>query len=349
MSEFILGKILGFAKNLRIFEFLSILIIILTAPLSGILTFHLHASLGEFFIHLPRVEIPFFGYVLGREYDLVPALSEGGVGLIIWFFLFWFFRRELDSLVDCYLVWLSRRQKKCKVDFTKIDSVGFSESWIMQGSPILKRDGLAFTNSNSGCLLKRGSHWIFSKNLRKWKDFKADITLDFIQAYHIVNEQVIKKETETEKVVVWKQKREEFRQVLGIVFRAQNLEDYFMIEVWKVDDILSFRPHIRMSGNWDAPVYNSPTTIRLNKNQITVNLKAKDNVVYISVGNLKILEWALPNEFEANLVQHPKQPSDLENSVVVKIPFRNKVGMFGFRNYGNELALVKKLEIQAIK
>ena len=319
------------------------------APLSGILTFHLHISLKEWFIRLSPIEIPLFGYVLGREYDLVPALSEGAIGLIIWFFLFLLVRRILDLLIDRYLVWLSKRQAKCKIDFTKIDSVNFSNNWIIQGSPILRKDGLVFTNSNSGCLIKRGSYWISSKNLRKWKNFKAKITLHFVQASHVVDEQILKQETETEKVVVWKQKSEEFRQVLGIVFGAQNLEDYFMLEVWKVNNILSVRPHIRMSGNWDAPVYNSPQTISLNKNQIIVNLEVRDNVAYISVGNTKILEWVLPKEFEANLVQHPQPSQDLKSGAVVKIPFRNKVGMLGFRNYGNELAVVKKLEIESLK
>jgi len=167
-----------------------------------------------------------------------------------------------------------------------------------------------------------------------------------------VNEQVLKQDTETEKVVVWKRKSEEFRQVLGIVFGAQNLEDYFMIEVWKVDNILSVRPHVRISGNWDAPVYNSPQTINLNGNQIIVNLENKDNVVYVSVGSTKIMEYVLPKKFEANLVQHQKpsgEKEDLNKGAVDKIYFRNKVGMFGFRNYGNELAVVKKLCIKPLK
>jgi len=170
MSEFILDKILRFAKSLRLFEPLSILIIALTAPLAGILTFHLRIFLKGLFIRLPSIEIPLFGYVLGREYDLIPALSKDAIGIIIWFFLFWRARLILDSLIDRYLVWLSKRQAKYEIDFTKMNSVDLSNSWIIQGSPILKTDGLAFTNSNSGCLIQRGSYWIFSRNLKKMEE-----------------------------------------------------------------------------------------------------------------------------------------------------------------------------------
>lgn len=348
MNEFIFEKVLGFAKSLRIFDPFSIPIILLAAFISSIITFHLRVSLMQFLIQLPTIEVPILGSILGREYDLIPALNEGAIGLIIWFFLFWIGRRILDSFIDQYLIWLSKRQVTHKIDFTKINSASFSNNWIIQGSPILLKGGLAFTNSNSGCLIKSGSYGIFSKNLKKWKNFQANIKLDFIPISHTVNEQILKKETEKEKVIVWKQKSEEFRQVLGIVFRAQTLEDYFMIEVWKVGSILSFRPHIRMSGNWDAPVYNAPFKIVTKKSNITINLKAENNVVYISAGNTKVLEWALPKEFEANLLQHPQQLEDLKKGVTGTIPFRNKVGMFGFRNYGNEIAIIKDLEIKPL-
>src|SRR3989344_1104955 len=238
MVDYILDKILGSAKALNISKSTSIVIILLTAPLSGILTFHLQDYFKNWFINVTPIEISILGKVLGREYDLVPALSVNAIGLVIWFFLFCILRTSLDYVIDNYLIYISKKQERYVCNFTKLDLINFSKTWKIQGSPVLTNDGLMFTNSNSGCLIKSGQYWPLSKKLKKWKDFKAKIVVEFPRIFHVVNDQGIIGSDEEGTLVGWVEKKEEFRQVLGIVFGAQSLEDYFMLEVWRINDKL---------------------------------------------------------------------------------------------------------------
>ena len=349
MVEYVLDKILSSAKNL-LFKPSSLVLILVTAPIAGILTFHLHNIARDFFIKLSPYDIPILVNIFGREYDLVPALNTSAVGVIIWFFLFIGLRYFVDFFMGIYLIWLVKKQDKYECNFTKLGSAGFSEGWIIQGSPGVSADGLLFTNSNSGCLIKPGKYWPSSKKIRRWKDFKAKIVVEFPRIFHIVNDSGKIGDDEEGAIIGWVQKKEEFRQVLGVVFGAQSLEDYFMLEVWRINNKLSFRPHVRIFGNWDAPIYNSPTIIDLDSNQplIELNLELRNNVIKLKTDNKSFFKWVLPTEFEANLIQHrvSKNDNDLRDSAVMKIPFRGKVGMFGFRNYGNELAVIKNLSIE---
>ncbi len=353
MPQYIIDKILGYARTLRIFKLGSIIILLFTAPLSAILIFHLQITLKEWVINLTPVKLPILGYVLGREYNFVPAFGADAIGVIIWLFLFWLLRIFFDKLGNKYYFWLSKRQKKYSVDFRKIDSNNFSKSWILQGSPSLDKEGLVFTNSNSGCLIRPRFPWIFTKHFMKWGNFRSRIEVEFPEVF--------------QEVSIWSEPilsgngyikelhnvREEFRKVLGVIFCAQSLEDYYMIEIWKVNDILSIRPHVRMLGNWDAPIHNSPLTFTLKPKQSSVNLElaVENAVAKLRVNKSDFFEWALPTKFEANLIQHAKtskSDTDLGDAAIVDIPFRNKPGMFGFRNYGNELAIVKKLTIKSV-
>lgn len=351
MVEYVLDKILSFAKNF-LFKRSSLVIILVTAPIAGILTFHLHNIARDFFIKSSPYNIPILVTIFGREYDLIPAFNASAVGVILWFILFLGLRSLLDSLMGKYFLWLARKQDKYECNFTMLSSAGFSEGWIIQGSPIISEDGLFFTNSNSGCLIKPGKYWPSSKNIRKWKNFKAKIVVEFPRIFHIVNDPGKIGDDAEGAIIGWIQKKEEFRQVLGIVFCAQSLEEYFMLEVWRINNKLSFRPHVRIFGNWDAPIYNSPVTIELDSNQplAELNLELRNNVLKLKA-NKGLFRWVLPTSFEANLIQHSasKESDRLKDAAIIKIPFRGRVGMFGFRNYGNELAVVKNLSIEPYK
>lgn len=319
MNQYVLDKILNFVRT-KLQGKLWILAILISASFSGIFTYHLHELVKHWvIIHLYH------------EYDLIPGLGIDAVGLTVWLVIFLLLAWLLDSVITIYLVCLASRQTKCTINFKNITSYGFERDWIIQGSPVVNQGGLWFTNSNSGCLINPNRPWPFSKNLRMWKAFKAQIIIEF-------------------------PKVEGFNRTLGIIFRAQSLEDYYMIELWRENnkDVLEFRPHIRMSGNWDAPILNSPKTLSVKPSQslVTLNLNVTSDVMRLTVDNVNFFEWSLPSKFEANLIQHVRKENGdknkIEDAAVVKVPFRNKAGMFGFRNYGNELAVIKSLTIEPI-
>lgn len=139
---------------------------------------------------------------------------------------------------------------------------------------------------------------------------------------------------------------------MGIVFRAQSFDDYFMLEVWRKNSYLCIRPHVRVLGDWDAPFLNPDANSRMFKGgTLNIVLRVESDSVKIIVNGEeeKSLEWILPMNYKINLRENKGIESDkLANGTVNKIPFRDMAGMFGFRNYGNEIAVVKSLSIKPL-
>jgi len=166
-----------------------------------------------------------------------------------------------------------------------------------------------------------------------WKNLKGTIYLSFKEDKDI--------------------KGQDYNRLIGVVFRAQSFEDYFMLEIWKIGNQISIRPHVRVNGNWDAPLFD-PKVNSLKIEHTDTEFKLEFTVIEgkaeLFVRNIEgKLIWMLPSVYEINLKQHPDdQGGTGENEkegVVKEIPFLNSPGRFGFRNYGNEIAVIKSLKI----
>ena len=141
---------------------------------------------------------------------------------------------------------------------------------------------------------------------------------------------------------------------LGIIFRAANLENYFMLQIECDGEKIKINPHIRWQGKWDiyhdnlisddiAMKYDQYHKIKLTVNKLKVNLFINGMLSY---------EWMLPSHVEAKYKQYDTQ-SDKEYNAggqlnVVPIMFRLKHGMVGFRADREEKALIRNLEIKGV-
>lgn len=195
----------------------------------------------------------------------------------------------------------------------------FIKEWILQGSAVAHKGAILVSNSNSGCLIK--NKWF----QRSWKDFTATIEVSFP-----------------------KQQDSRFERRIGVIFRAQNYEDYLMLEFYHdQDDQLKFRPHVRYRGNWDAPFLDIDLYMhKVTTSDIKLTIKVKNNLVTVDVNNDKSkFIWIIPTHIEVNLVQKT-QTDTLSKTTVPELYFRNNAGMFGFRTFGNQFALIKSLSIQ---
>lgn len=228
----------------------------------------------------------------------------------------------------------------------KLTDDRFSREWIFQGNVQPVNGGLLVSNANSGCLIK--SKFNLGRPVIKgaWKDFIANIDLEFPPQVNPINP------PGPHNANYVPEGQFLFEDYLGIIFRAQSFDDYFMLEITRIGKYLVIRPHVRLGGNWDAPILNIDTnSVPLVSSQISLNIIAKNNTIIVSLGENSI-KWLLPTHIETNLNQHPENDNSLpkknehrSKNLIAETYFRNRSGMFGFRCYGTQIALIKSLNI----
>lgn len=205
------------------------------------------------------------------------------------------------------------------------------KEWIIQGGVRLDVDkkkaiqstSLVVALSNSGCLLK-GDFWHFPT---VWKNFEMKFDL-FLPS-------------------------EEGR-AIGIIFRAKDLENYFMLQIraWKAEDyIVLIKPHVRLYGNWeviDLQIEDLLNNMKFESTTASLRIKivVRDLCASVFVNETPIYYWSIPSSTEPNLIQH--EDYSVKAGLVVLIPFRNSYGMVGFRAYPGEKAFVRNLTLRSI-
>lgn len=324
MSDFLsfLNKILYYIKSFRLYEPIFICSVLIAAFFSTAVT-----------KNLQLVAIA----VLGNQ-NFVPLISFELIAFITWI-LFSILLRNLLTLVDTLILnVISKQQKECSIDFTKDTALErFSREWKTQGN-VYFENGLMVTDTHSGILLKPKFLWL----KRVWFNFESKMCVEFRQRAIIETSY-----NETSKDWI-RNENTKLRQVIGVILRAQNLDDYYMLEIWKIDKDIVLKPHVRISGVWRPPIFNSPISYKLKNEsqQVDFRLVVKDHVARLFVDkDEKPLVWIIPTEYE---IEPGKQDVSLKDGLVAEIPFNSRAGMFGFRNYGNEMAVVKSLEIKSL-
>ena len=142
----------------------------------------------------------------------------------------------------------------------------------------------------------------------------------------------------------------EYCKNVGIIFRAKDLENYFMIEI-KIDkNILWIKPHVRYEGMWDVmsddKFLTEAETQKFNDDWVHLKLTVNKNTAELSIGDDKKYEWALPTHVDINHIESgikesnnisPEQDSKFGAKVTYlpEIDFRNSSGMIGFRAHLN--------------
>lgn len=235
-------------------------------------------------------------------------------------FIIWIFIFLLaKNLFDYIFPSIQIFYKNKKYIFTNQD---WPNKWVSQGGIKVSSapSSLIIENSNSGCLLKR-----------KWKNFemKFDMMFESSTSYNR----------------------------LGIIFRADNLENYFMLQLEGQKNNnggckLIINPHIRWQGKWD--IYHDNTLLSHSSIKydefFRVKLLANKQIINLYINDQLAYEWILPSHVEAKYKQYETLTSNeygLELNVV-PIPFRLKYGKIGFRADRKEKAVIRGLEVAHI-
>jgi hypothetical protein len=285
------------------------------------------------FLHLIywNLLLTFFPWKL----DFFP-LSFDVLKILVWILMFliirWFWTEKIKT-------WISLKQHESyKFDDVdkKLTDEKFVKEWIFQGNAQPYKGGLLVTNSNSGCLIKPTG--VFSTK-RVWKNFIAEMTIEFPEQIEPINPNTFHNPDCINSAQL------PFENYLGIIFRAQSLDDYFMIEITKIGTHLVLRPHLRVGGNWDAPILNADVN-SFNSIHGTIPLKisVEEDKVVVSQDS-KSVRWLFPTHIDTNLIQRAKDKEEVKRSIIPEVYFRNRSGMFGFRCYGNQIAFVKSLKV----
>ena len=197
--------------------------------------------------------------------------------------------------------------------FYEFTSDSWYKDWIFNGkTKILKEfpPTLRVNSSRAGCLLDR---YI-------WKNFEMKFDMRFLE-----------------------------RGIIGIVFRAEDLDNYFMLQLKKGDSTLfapngsiSIVPHIRYLGMWEQMSQDILGAKKNNSGWLEVTLKAKDNTVIFNVSGIGTYTWNLPTHVDINHIEsgnrkNQNSSSNADEKFVVKatdlpkIPFKDTFGRIGFR------------------
>ncbi len=286
-----------------------------------------------FYIISPLVTFLNVRGIIPTAYDFLPS-SKPIIEIVFWICIF-LCLKLLHSFCCKILLWFRLfLPNKYILELKNIES-----KTQRQGFVIIKPEGLYITNTSSGILFK--NDFLDSKI---WKDFKCDLVIGYKKVKSL--EDKLSKKGDIIKL------SREFRQIIGIVFRAQNFDNYFMISIWKLNKKLIFRPHVRVDGDWDTVFMNPPmNTFRLKLDKEDYKFK-----ILVIGSTLKIFiqeelqpvlcyEWILPSHYKINLSEGHIVSNDTSETITKEVAFRNKSGLFGFRNAVDELGLLKSLEI----
>ena len=152
-----------------------------------------------------------------------------------------------------------------------------------------------------------------------------------------------------------------YQKYIGIVFRAKDLENYFMLEVVQnpaqnVNKCV-VKPHVRYLGMWEGMSWDEIGD-DYGSGWRKVSLKILNNKVILAVEGMRVYTWYLPTHVDINHIESGVKekrnvsPAEEEFGAKVtdlpKIDFKNSFGMVGFRAYLDQGAEVKDLTIKSI-
>lgn len=323
----------GFFMNLEYLKIVGINIKEYFVDIVLLIITGLFTNLVVFFVILSFPKIAF----LSDNYDFFP-LPLPLIQIFVWILFFLIIRWALGKRVATFLSGLFNNKYyfNMSVAGKELTESRLTREWILQGNVHVDDVGLLISNSNAGCLIK--PRWyIFS---RIWKNLTATMEIEFTPQVNMINP--INETTQRG-----------FEKILGIVFRAQNFDDYFLLEICYVNGHIVARPHVRLGGNWDAPELNPdfdsyPLNLdRTNKFKLKIVVKNDKVSAYLNGDMRNPIIWLLPDVVEPRLKQHEAQEKKYASKTTTsEVYFKNRAGMFGFRNYPNELATIKSLDIR---
>ncbi len=199
------------------------------------------------------------------------------------------------------------------------DSNNWQKEWIFNGQSYALSDPsrIVIYSSRAGCLLKK----------YLWKDFVMSFEMRFLKDSPQKN--------------------------VGIIFRAKDLEDYFMLEIYlnDNDNKIYVKPHVRSHGAWEFIQETFVGNFDLMQFQ-KIKLRVDNVTVHFYISGNKVFEWYLPTHLDINHIEAGVQGTSEETTsigIIPRIDFRNRYGMIGFRAYPGQGAELKNLNIKTLE
>lgn len=241
------------------------------------------------------------------------------------------------------------------IDYTKrgtfynLTVQSWYKDWIYNGKSkmILDPVRLRVNSSRAGCLLKK----------YLWKDFKMNFHMKF---FNLEEDDI---------------KFNYGDPCVGVVFRAVNLENYFMLEIRKravkvkienketEEHQITIKPHVRYFGMWETMSEEFIKKIDIDPGWFKVDLIVRDKDIILSLENIGDYKWFLPTHVDINHIEdgirknnnsgsEPENKSDVDfatkTQLLPEIEFKEAFGMIGFRAHLDQGADIKELTIKSI-
>ena len=203
-------------------------------------------------------------------------------------------------------------------------------SWIFNGGSRLTDKELVINSSRAGCLLEK----------RCWKDFTMSFDFQFSNNESMAGIQDQK--------------------LFGIIFRAKDLDNYFMLEIGCYEKENRVKPHIRYKGGLEELAIRKVDSFNFDcaNDYRKFKLEVIGTTADLYYQDEKVFTWELPTHVDVNHYESgvredkAKEKSDsfLYQGHVQKIPFRTAYGLIGFRSYWKHApAKIKNLVIKPIE
>lgn len=229
----------------------------------------------------------------------------------------------LFTLTKLLFIWLEEIHKRTSSYMFQAED--WPGKWMYNGSSelIVKPSGLYIKSSRAGTL--------FKKHL--WRNFEMNFDLEFPPYSD-----------------------EHTMDYIGIVFRAQDLDNYFMIEINRKKDTNDLRVQrlVRYRGGWETSIEEKIGTITDWTKPLQISLTVACHLAKIKANNLSC-EWILPSNVDlshfesgSGAKKDENKPKYSESKSVPEIPFRTGFGMIGFRAYPGQGAIIRNLEIKSL-
>ena len=249
------------------------------------------------------------------KFDILTTLST--IGLLYLAFLLW--QNQLTLMLASvlmatifFVIVIYLKVKEKDFYFISLTRREDKEDWIGDGKFEYSRVSKCFqiTQASPGC--------IYAKCLN-WSDYKYEFEFKLRKT------------------------------CLGAVLRAVNLSNYVMMQITP----RGIRPHVLVNGGWmawEANAVNMEFSEELSFEEwYKCQLVCDKNTISIKIAHKKekILdrEWPLP---QGSLAFAFKENEEDTKPITIPFPINLEYGSAGFRNFGDEKALVKNVLLEKI-
>ncbi len=194
----------------------------------------------------------------------------------------------------------------------KFKDQDWPDEWMFNGRPYsIGASELFVQSSRAGCLLR--NHF--------WKDFRMTFEIEFF---------------------------DNLDRKFGIVFRAEDLDNYFMLELSNKQN--EIKPHVRYKGSWEI-ISSIKTESFKSTDYIGIVFEVKNSTAYLYVEKKLELTWVLPTHVDVMYKESGSdkpQKEDTDEKYVQEIPFRQKFGMIGFRAHPEQGVIIRGLTVEPL-